>query len=285
VGATNYRRAITGPPLQQYPQEHPKPFWKKLAEVRSVLRPDPGFCFIEADYRQIELHGAARLSGDQVFLEDLKTGDYHTRIVREVFHCDDPEDSVVFHHTRRIGKVFNFAVLYRVEENTLSKAMNEGIAFGTNSKPVTPREAGRLIRQWYTRNRTYWLWQEELLKEVKRKGRLVNPFGEVRRFPLYDPLLDKQIVNFPVSSTCGAHSEISLIELEPIIRRNFGGSILFDTHDSLLFHVPTKKRRSAARIIREIMEEPKIPGWDPLEIEFKMSEVNWRQMKVWDERA
>lgn len=285
VGAVNYRRAITSPPMQQMPQEHPKPFWKKLAEVRSVVRPEPGYCLLEADYRQIELWGAALLSGDETFLADLRSGDYHTRIVREVFHCNDPEDSVVFHHTRRIAKVANFAVLYRVEENTLAKAMQEGSGFGTNEKPTTPRDAGRFIRQWYARNRTYWLWQEDLIREVKRKGRLLNPLGEERRFPLYDPLLDKQLVNWPVSSTCGAHSELSLIKLEPIIRRDVGGQILFDTHDSLLFHIPIKKRRGAARVIREVMMEPKVAGWPPLDIEFKMSETNWREMKVWDERV
>lgn len=279
VGATNYRRSITDPPLQQYPQEHPKPFWKKLAEVRSIVRPEPGYCLIEADYKQIELHGAARLSGDPVFLADLATGDYHTRIVREVFHCEALEDSVEFSHTRRIAKVANFAVLYKVEENTLAKAMSEG-----SGKTVSPREAGRFIRQWYARNRRYYLYQEELIREVKRTGRLVNPFGEVRRFPLYDSILDKQLCNFPVSSTCGAHSELSLIELEPIIRREFNGQILFDIHDSLLFHIPIRKRRGASRVIREIMEAPKIPGWEPLEVEMKMSEINWREMKTWDER-
>lgn len=283
IGAVNYRRSITDPPMQQFPKEHPKSFWKKLAEVRSVIRPDPGFCLMEADYKQIELHGAARISGDPVFLADLGSGDYHTKQVRETFHVDAAEDTVVFDHTRRLAKVFNFAVIYLVEEYTLAKTMNEGAAFGAQTRAVTPAEAGRLIRAWYMRNRRYWQWQREMIAEVKKTGRMVNPFGAVRRFPLYDKMLDKQIVNWPISSTCGMHSEISMTELEPIVRRELGGSILFDTHDSLLFHIPIKKRNAARRIIQEVMEEPKIPGWDPLAVEFKYTETSWRDMHDWKE--
>lgn len=283
IGAVNYRRSITDPPMQQFPKEHPKPFWKKLAEVRSVIRPDPGFCFMESDYKQIELHGAARISGDPVFLADLESGDYHTKQVRETFHVDADPSTVVFDHTRRLAKVFNFAVIYLVEEYTLAKTMNEGAAFGANTRAVTPAEAGRLIRAWYMRNRRYWQWQKEVIAEVKKTGRLVNPFGAVRRFPLYDKMLDKQIVNWPISSTCGMHSEISCTELEPIVRRELGGSILFDTHDSLLFHIPIKKRNTARRIIQEVMEEPKVPGWAPLSVEFKYTETSWRDMHDWKE--
>lgn len=283
IGAVNYRRSITDPPMQQYPKEHPKAFWKKLAEVRSVIRPDPGFCFMEADYKQIELHGAARISGDPVFLADLESGDYHTKQVRETFHVDADPSTVVFDHTRRLAKVFNFAVIYLVEEYTLAKTMNEGAAFGAQTRAVTPAEAGRLIRAWYMRNRRYWQWQREMIAEVKKTGRLVNPFGAVRRFPLYDKMLDKQIVNWPISSTCGMHSEISMTELEPIVRRELGGSILFDTHDSLLFHIPIKKRNTARRIIQEVMEEPKIPSWAPLSVEFKYTETSWRDMHDWKE--
>lgn len=282
-GAVNYRRSITKPPLQQYPKEHPKEFWKRLAEVRSVIRADPGFCLIEADYKQIELWGAALLSGDPVFLADMHSGDYHTRIVRDVFHCDEDVSSVVFDHTRRIAKSFNFAVIYRVEGNTLAKTMNEGAQFGRDTKPVTPNQAERLIRQWYARNRVFWAWQEELIREVRRTGKLINPLGEIRRFPLYDTMLDKQIVNWPVSSTCGAHSEISCVELEPIIRKELGGSVLFDTHDSLLVHVPIKKRTATRRIMQEIMEEPKVPGWPSLGVDFKISTTTWRDMHDWKE--
>lgn len=281
VGAVNYRRSITNPPLQQYPGEHPQPFWKRLAEVKSIIKPDPGYVLIEADYAQVELWGAALLSGDPVFLNDLKSGDIHTANVRNVFKCMEPKDSVVFSHTRRIAKVFVFATIYRAEENTLARIMNEGSGFGSKEK-VTPQYAGRLSRQWYARNRVFWQWQEEIIRQVKRTGKLTNPFGEVRHFPLYEDILEKQAVNWPISSTCGAHTEAAVVELEPIIRRQFGGSILFDTHDSLLFHVPASKKKGAARVIREVMETPRVEGWPQLKVEFKLATTNWRELHPWD---
>jgi DNA polymerase-1 len=74
------------------------------AARRGPARPRPG----KADYSQIELRIAAKVSGDKALLEAYQRGeDLHTRTARNVLGIEE-----VTKQHRQLAKALNFGLLY-----------------------------------------------------------------------------------------------------------------------------------------------------------------------------
>lgn len=261
-GTVGGRRSYTEPAMQTFPQEYTVgPEWAKIKSIIVPTRPD--FVLFEADYDQIEIWAGALLSGDPAMRADLETGDYHSRVAREVLKSEWPEGSMEFTADRQRAKVVTFSIMYLVEPGHLSKIVG-----------CSEREAKVIISRWYARYYRFRAWQKEILIQARKKGYLETPFGYYRRFPwIPDNSLDKMIVNFPIQSCGGTLTLDSLIKLHQSLK-NFKARVLLDVHDSLLFEGPRIAAREIVAEIKQVMQEPKLEGWPGLKVSVKAGD-NW----------
>lgn len=78
-----------------------------------------GFEVFQMDFSQLELCGAAELSGDLSLLYDVKHSDVHYETGKDVMGWKDPAD--MDKHSRRVVKGVNFGIIYGGGEKTISK--------------------------------------------------------------------------------------------------------------------------------------------------------------------
>jgi len=96
IGAETGRMSCSKPGLQKLP-----------VEVKKYVRAPEGRVLIKADYSQIELRIAAKISGDQIMLEAYRRGeDLHLRTAKSL------ADAGVGKEDRKLAKAVNFGLLY-----------------------------------------------------------------------------------------------------------------------------------------------------------------------------
>lgn len=123
-------------------------------EVRALIHSTEGRLY-DIDFSQLEMVGAATLSGDPIMQGDLRNGmDIHYQSGRPVMGWKSPADMTK--ESRRVVKGVNFGLLYGggkkgIAENT-----------GANINVV-----GDLIESFYTRYPGVKAWQDDVLEEIK----------------------------------------------------------------------------------------------------------------------
>lgn len=180
---------------------------------RCIQPPSPDDAIIWADLSQIELRVAALLSGEPSLLEAFRSGgDLHTERAIYLFGeknlenmCGRPFDRTNpgFEIYRATGKATVFADLYLASAATMKATVlrNLGIDLPLSLFRRLERDRPRLRPK-------LWAWQQSLLKEVFKKGRLTLPItGQSRSFLGPKSLVRKAylntIVNFPVQTVAG----------------------------------------------------------------------------------
>jgi DNA polymerase-1 len=98
IGAASGRMSCSEPNIQQLPR----------GEYRRCIVAPPGRVLIKADYSQIELRIAAKVSGDPALLEAFRRGDdLHMRTASSVLGIEN-----VSKQDRQLAKALNFGLLY-----------------------------------------------------------------------------------------------------------------------------------------------------------------------------
>ena len=96
IGTETGRMSCSKPALQQLP-----------SEVKRYVRAPEGRMLVKADYSQIELRIAAKISGDQGMLEAYQKGeDLHIRTAKSLAHAGVGKED------RKLAKAVNFGLLY-----------------------------------------------------------------------------------------------------------------------------------------------------------------------------
>jgi DNA polymerase-1 len=111
------RMSCKGPNLQQLPRD---------ARYRRCFAAPPGRVLVKADYSQIELRIAAKITGDKRMLAAYRAGeDLHTTTARAVLGKDE-----VTKADRQLAKSLNFGLLYGMGAKALAAyaASNYGVA-------------------------------------------------------------------------------------------------------------------------------------------------------------
>jgi DNA polymerase-1 len=98
IGSKAGRMSCTDPNMQQLPR----------GEYRRCVVAPPGRVLVKADYSQVELRIAAKVSGDRALLDAYRRGeDLHTITARNVLGIKD-----VTKQHRQLAKALNFGLLY-----------------------------------------------------------------------------------------------------------------------------------------------------------------------------
>lgn len=226
-----------------------------LPDIRKLFLPSEGRQLVVADYSQAELRTIAYLSQDKQLMQVYNEGlDLHSFSAERFYGKDfTPEN-------RSIAKNINFGVFYGQSADSFQEKHG-----------IDKKRAQEYI-DWCWKNYTGVAeWKTHVIKEM-RTGRVVTPFGRVRRFHLLTKenikSSEREAVNFPPQSIAADFTLLAVIRLgggltvspEVDTRR---ASIILTVYDSIVSDVEESYVDEYKSICTQVMES--IPhselGW------------------------
>lgn len=268
-GARTGRWSYGDPPLQTIPQTYEKEGVEEdFQQTREMFIPSTkDYVILEVDYGKGEIWCGQALSGDPIMLEDLMSGDYHSKVASDTQGI--PLQDVNKEHRFKAKKT-TFGVMYAIEANSLSKQIK-----------VSKLEAQIYIERFYRRYPTYTRYVEWVKKQVLERGELVSKTGRKRRFFILDSGIRalKQAVNYPIQSALGDFTILSYIYLHNEFKRlELDAHVLVQVHDSLVFEVHKDCLDEVIQLVHDVMTKKWFPDFPRLPVEMSMG-PNWGKTK------
>jgi DNA polymerase-1 len=249
---TSFNQAVTStgrlsssdPNLQNIPIRTPLG-----AEVRKGFVPASDWCFIGADYSQIELRILAHLSGDPAFVDAFRSGrDVHRDTAAIIFGVA-PE--VVTPAMRAQAKTVNFATIYGQGPTALARQLGISIA-----------QAREFIENYFVRFpaiRDYLSSQVDLAREqgyvetLSRRRRYIPELHS--KNPNIRGFGERVATNSPIQGSAADLIKLAMIRIHSQLKeRRCQGRMILQVHDELLFEVPLEELDDIQALVRSEME-------------------------------
>ena len=229
LGTVAGRFGCSNPNIQQLPAD---------AELRGLVRADPGRLLVCADYSQIELRIAALLSRDELLLAAYSAGaDLHAQTAKAL--CGDAT-------RRQLGKCANFGLLYGSGAAGLQ-------AFAKSSYQVvlTLAEAAQHRTRFLRSYAGLRKWQQQIDAAARLSKKVHTRAGLVR---VLDPYRMTEALNTPVQ---GSAAEVLLAALGrlPHWLRGLDARLVLHCHDELLLDCAEKDAPAAVTALAGCMTE------------------------------
>lgn len=242
-------------------------------EIRAAFIPGKGFKLMSCDYSQFELRIAAHLSGDPEIIKAFKAGkDFHTSTAALVMGVS--EDKVP-KEARYAAKAVNFGILYGLSAHGLSVGTGMGRA-----------ESQEFIDKYFSVYKKLKAYIDQVVKDAHDKGYAETLFGRRRYFPdinssnfMLRSSAERMAMNMPIQGTQADVIKLAMIELAAKLPKEFPNvRMLLQVHDELVFEVPEKEVKPAAKFIKGIMEGA-VKLDVPVIVEPKVGD-NWNEVTV-----
>jgi len=218
-------------------------------ELRKAFVSADGYCLADADYSQIELRLMAHISGDKVLLETFSSGeDVHTRTASEVFGM--PKEMVT-EDMRRRAKAINFGIIYGIGDYTLSQDLS-----------VTRKQARQYIDGYLSAYPDVKRYISETIAKAKETGYVTTLFGRRRYVPeinasnkMTAAFGERVAMNTPIQGTAADLIKLAMIRVSNRLKSmGMKSRLILQIHDELIIEAPEEEKETAARILREEME-------------------------------
>jgi DNA polymerase-1 len=252
IGAASGRMSCAEPNMQQLPRGDYR---------RCVVAPD-GRILIKADYSQIELRIAAKVSGDKALLEAYQRGeDLHTRTARNVLGIEE-----VTKQHRQLAKALNFGLLYGMGARGFRQYAESqyGIA-------LTEQEARRYREAFFNTYPGLASWHRQVRC---RKSTETRTLGNRRRL-LNDQTPDTQRMNTPVQGSGADGLKLALALLWERRDQVPGAFPVLAVHDEIVVEADADNASKAEEWLKTSMIDAMRPFLDPVpvEVEVKMAKT------------
>lgn len=221
--------------------------------VRGVFGAPPGWCFVQADYSQIELRIAAHISGERRMLRAFKTGeDLHLVMASNL---TGKPGSAVTKEERKLAKSVNFGFLYEMYPKKF-----QSYAFENYGVEVSIAEAELARSQYFETFPGLVPWHERQKRIANSLHYVTSPLGRVRHLP--DILssdnavrreAERQAINSPVQATASDMMLYSMVKLRDEL--NPQEAFMVGTlHDAVFFQVREDVIGEYTTVIKDVME-------------------------------
>lgn len=255
------RTSCSNPNLQQVPRN---------MDLRTLFRgkEKEGREFIEADYSQIELRGAAHYSNDPVMIDAYRNGkDLH---MITAMGLTGKEEKDVTKEERSKAKPVNFGFLYgMMAKGFVDYAWNN---YGTT---FTLEEAEYYRDRFFQTYPNLLGWHEEQIAKCIRDGGVYDLFGRFRKLPdIYSKNFMKRStaercsINTPVQGSCSSILLGAMIDVHEQLHKELDVRVVGSVHDSMLLDFPKKYEKEVVSEVARIMKHPTI--LDDFEIELRV---------------
>ena len=241
-------------------------------QIRKVFIPRDGYCFMDADYSQIELRVLASMSGDERLIEAYRShADIHRTTASQVFHIPFEE---VTDLQRRNAKAVNFGIVYGISSFGLSEDLS-----------ISRKEAAAYIEKYFETYPRVKRFIDSLVEEAKKNGYAVTLYGRRRPIPelfssnfMQRSFGERVAMNSPIQGTAADIIKIAMIRVyERLKKEGLKSKLILQVHDELLIETALGEEAQ----VRQILEEEMVHASSltvELEIDLHVG-FNWYEAK------
>ena len=217
-------------------------------QIRKVFIPKDGYCFMDADYSQIELRVLASMSGDERLIEAYRShADIHRTTASQVFHIPFEE---VTDLQRRNAKAVNFGIVYGISSFGLSEDLS-----------ISRKEAAAYIEQYFETYPQVKQFIDSLVKDAKKNGYAVTLYGRRRPVPelfssnfMQRSFGERVAMNSPIQGTAADIIKIAMIRVfERLKKEGLKSKLILQVHDELLIETALEEEEQVRQILEEEM--------------------------------
>ena len=241
-------------------------------QIRKVFIPKDGYCFMDADYSQIELRVLPSMSGDERLIEAYRShADIHRTTASQVFHIPFEE---VTDLQRRNAKAVNFGIVYGISSFGLSEDLS-----------ISRKEAAAYIEQYFETYPQVKQFIDSLVKDAKKNGYAVTLYGRRRPVPelfssnfMQRSFGERVAMNSPIQGTAADIIKIAMIRVfERLKKEGLKSKLILQVHDELLIETALEEEEQVRMILEEEMVHASSLAVE-LEIDLHVG-INWYEAK------
>ncbi|MGG6263125.1 DNA polymerase [Leptolyngbya sp. AN03gr2] len=240
IGTKTGRLTCKNPPLQTIPRDRC---------LRECFVARSGYKIIKADYSQIELRILARICQDQPLISAFQKGqDVHALTAAVVFHKSSSQISA---EERRIGKIINFGIIYRMSSKRLKQTLEDKAHYF-----ISQRDAEQFINDFYEKHPAIKQWQTTICHPLRRKTRYIGQTlaGRLRYWEWEDKPPVTEIINYPVQGlNADIYKEAAHQFLSQQADQNLTAEFILMIHDELVLECPADQANIICKILHACM--------------------------------
>ena len=240
-------------------------------QIKRAFVPAKGYCFVSADYSQIELRVLASLSRDPVLVNAYQNDlDIHALTASELF---DKKIDDVTKAERQIAKSINFGIVYGMGSQKLSREVH-----------ISKQEAKQFLEKFNQRFPVLAQWLDDNGIKARQTGVIHTVLGHRR---IIDEFLspnkmiqaagDRIAANSPIQGSASDIVKCAMLRLQSLLAQNDSKArIILQIHDELLLETPIDELEQTKAILIDAMTNACDIGI-PLKIDLKVGN-NWADM-------
>jgi DNA polymerase-1 len=247
IGASSGRMACSNPNMQQLPR----------GEYRRCVVAPPGRVLIKADYSQIELRIAAKVSGDMSLLQAYQRGeDLHTLTARNVLGINE-----VTKQHRQLAKALNFGLLYGMGAKGFRQYAKS--QYGLN---LTDKEAAQYREAFFRSYPGLTTWHRRVKSRTTNETRTLVG----RRLLLDDKTPDPLRLNTPIQGAGADGLKLALALLWERRGQVPGAFPVLAVHDEIVVEAAQDQAGAVAAWLKTAMAEAMTPMLEPVPVEVEV---------------
>lgn len=217
-------------------------------EIRKVFVPEEGYCFVDADYSQIELRVLAHMSGDEKLIESYNSDeDIHKITASQVFKVPLEE---VTPRLRSNAKAVNFGIVYGISSFGLSEDLS-----------ISRKEASDYIKSYFETYGRVKEFMNEVVENAKKNGYVTTMLGRKRPIPelkssnfMTRSFGERAAMNSPIQGTAADIIKIAMINVYNRLKKEkLQSRLLLQVHDELLIETKIEETKQVETILLEEM--------------------------------
>ena len=219
-------------------------------ELRKIFIPESAeFCFLDADYSQIELRVLAHISGDESLIEAFKSNqDIHRMTASQVFHVPFDEVTPL---QRSNAKAVNFGIIYGKGAFSLGQDLG-----------ISRKEAEEYINAYFARYPKIKTFMDDTIKNGAKNGYVSTLWNRRRNMPelqssnfMQRAAGERAAMNMPIQGTAADIIKLAMIKVHRALQEGgYRSRLILQVHDELLIETDQKEKDAVAKILKENME-------------------------------
>ncbi|MBQ5588657.1 MAG: DNA polymerase I, partial [Anaerotignum sp.] len=220
-------------------------------ELRKVFIPEnEDYCFLDADYSQIELRVLAHIAGDESLIEAFQSGqDIHRMTASQVFHVPFEEVTSL---QRSNAKAVNFGIIYGKGSFTLGQDLG-----------ITRKEAEEYINAYFARYPKIKGFMDETIKNGAKDGYVSTLWNRRRAMPelqssnfIQRAAGERAAMNMPIQGSAADIIKLAMIKVHQALKDGgYKSRLILQVHDELLIETHKDEKEAVAKILKENMEQ------------------------------
>ena len=219
-------------------------------ELRKIFIPESAeFCFLDADYSQIELRVLAHLSGAESLIAAFKSNqDIHRMTASQVFHVPFDEVTPL---QRSNAKAVNFGIIYGKGAFSLGQDLG-----------ISRKEAEEYINAYFARYPKIKTFMEDTIKNGTKNGYVSTLWNRRRNMPelqssnfMQRAAGERAAMNMPIQGTAADIIKLAMIKVHRALQEGgYRSRLILQVHDELLIEAYKEEKDAVAKILKENME-------------------------------